>query len=783
MTQDIADFTTNSTIPMWLAFATGGRSDTRLVVKEKDWDGLCALVSKPKIGEKDGSYLIRGGKLKNPKRADDNLIEGELIILDGDSRFDPETGEVVEGAPPLPEVAKALDTLGITFCAHTSHSARPEDGFWKYRILIPAKLRNQQELADCVDFILEQLRGFGIYLTDVPEAKRWSQPWYLPRVRDERAKEHFVSLRADCLPFDVRMAAEWAQERRKAEAAIEAQRRQEAAQQQPEGRAQPYEGESKITAYNDAQSQQDVRAVLERAGYQFIYYDRAQDALRFMRPGSTTKTAGVVLFKGKLGHWCVYSHHGAADPLSGKVSDPFALVAELQHGGDKKAAFRAIFPREKEPSIAERISARQLEGRPVTDYQPAGEDKGRSEGGETGGAEETAPAGEAFIPKPELKAPDKKQRVIEIIPSWELQDVAVRWLIKDIVPAESFMALYGRPGSYKSFIALYLSYCIAAGVPAFDKPATKGAVVYIAGEGGAGLRRRWEALRLHHGVTDQIGVYFIKAQLNLRSTLEDADAAIAAIRSLNIEPALIVVDTFARAFAGGEENSAKDVGEAVAVMGYMQEQLRAGVLIVHHAGKDESRGMRGSSALLGAVDLELECVKISQEGSTERVGQLTITKQKDGEDGIVLGYRMEAISLSQIDPEASSLAVEPIATAALQAQKAASKTDKGDKARGHTKEALEALRTATAEAGEIPGAAGVHIPSGVRCVRESLWREYFRQVMTCDLGSQERNAWKRAKTYLADSGAAGHWGDWWWIVGQAKSPAPGIGQASARDEF
>lgn len=763
---------------MWIAFATGGRSDTRLVVKEYDWDKLCALAMRPKVGEKDGSYLIRGGKLKSPKRADDNLIEGELIILDGDSRFDPETGEVVEGAPALFDVAKALDTLGITFCAHTSHSARPEEGFWKYRVLIPAKLRNPQELADCVDFILEQLRGFGIYLTDVPEAKRWSQPWYLPRVRDERAKEHFVSLRADNMPFDVRMATEWADARRKAEAAIEAQRRQDASQQQPEARTQAYEGESKIAAFNASQSQADVRAILERAGYQFCYFDRSADVLRFMRPGSTTKTAGVVLFKGKLGDWCVYSHHGAADPLSGKVSDPFALVAELQHGGDKKAAFRSLFPKEKEPSIAERISARQLEGRPVTDYQPAGEEKGRSEGGDKGG-DDNAPAGERFLPKQETK----KQRVIEIIPSWELKDVAVRWLIKDIVPAESFMALYGRPGSYKSFVALYLSYCIAAGVPAFDKPATKGAVVYIAGEGGAGLRRRWEALRQHHGVTDQIGVYFIKAQLNLRSTLEDADAAIAAIRALNIEPALIVVDTFARAFAGGEENSAKDVGEAVAVMGYMQEQLRAGVLIVHHAGKDESRGMRGSSALLGAVDLELECVKISQEGATERVGQLTITKQKDGEDGVILGYRMEPISLSQIDPEASSLAVQPIAAASLQAQKTASKADKGAGARGHTKEALEALRTAIIEAGEIPGAAGVNIPTGVKCVRESLWRNYFKQVTTAEAGSSERNAWKRAKIYLAGSGAAGHWGEWWWVVGAKSQDRESSQASSSRDEF
>jgi len=275
---------------MLLAFATGGRSDTKLVVKEYDWNKLCGLAAKPRVGDKDGSYLIRGGKLKVPKRADENLLEGELIVLDGDSQFDPETGEVIEGAPPLPDVAKALDTLGITFCAHTSHSARPEDGFWKYRILIPAKLSNAQQLADCVDFILEQLRGFGIYLSDVPEAKRWSQPWYLPRVRDEAALANFVSMRADCLPFDVRMAQEWADARRQAEAV----RAQEAAQQAPQAQqpARQFDGENKIEAFNSAQSREDVRSILERAGYIFGYYDRGADVLRFMRPGSTTKTAG-----------------------------------------------------------------------------------------------------------------------------------------------------------------------------------------------------------------------------------------------------------------------------------------------------------------------------------------------------------------------------------------------------------------------------------------------------------------------------------------------------------
>jgi hypothetical protein len=220
-------------------------------------------------------------------------------------------------------------------------------------------------------------------------------------------------------------------------------------------------------------------------------------------------------------------------------------------------------------------------------------------------------------------------------------------------------------------------------------------------------------------------------------------------------------------------------------MGYIQDQLRAGVLIVHHAGKDESRGMRGSSALLGAVDLELECVKVSQEGSPDRVGQLTITKSKDGEDGIVLGYRMQLVRLSQIDPEASSLAVEPIAAAALQAQRAASKTDKGAGAKGPTNEALEALKTAIADAGEYPSTAGAHIPSGVKCVREATWRIYFQQVTTAERGSSERNAWKRAKTYLTGSGAAGHWGDYYWLIGSTGFTSQGREtlQARGRDEF
>ena len=757
MSQHIADDTVIDTTPMLLAFATGGRSDTTLIVKEYTWPMLCNLAKKPRIGEKDGSYLIRGGKLSKEKRADEHLLEGELIVLDGDSQFNPDTGEIVEGAPPLPDVAKALDTLGITFCSHTSHSSKPEQGFWKYRILIPAKLKNQSELVDCVDFVLDQLRGFGIYLTDVPEAKRWSQPWYLPRVRDEASLEHFVSLRSDCLPFDVRMAVEWADGRRQAVAAVEAEKA-------PVERTQP-SGDNKIRAFNDAQSREDVRATLERAGYRFSYYDKSHDVLRFMRPNSTTKTAGVVLFKGSQGHWCAYSHHGHADPLSGKVSDPFGLIAELEHRGDKKAAYRALFPLQKEPSIAERIAERRQQGPVLQEPVLLDPELQALAASPQPDDEDTTSPPEMFFSTSPL--PEKPKRKLELIPSWELKDVAVRWLIKDIMPAESFMALYGRPGSYKSFVALYLSCCIAMGSEAFGKDAVQGSVVYIAGEGGAGLKRRWDALRLHYEIEDDAPVYFIKAQLNLRSTLEDAEAVIVAIRELGVVPSLIVVDTFARAFAGGEENSAKDVGEAVSVLGYLQEQMRCGVLIVHHAGKDESRGMRGSSALLGAVDLELECKKISSETSSERVGQLTITKQKDGEDGVLLGYKMIVVPLSNIDPDATSLAVEPVdndTVAKIALKKEIKET--------HNEVGVRVLEQAIREAGKVIEGKGDGIPAGVKCVTESIWKQYFRSVRSNLDGKALEIGWGRVKEHTRENKISGNCGEYYWLLSAVPQPSP-----------
>jgi hypothetical protein len=725
-----------------LGIATGGATDVKLRPTLFSWSSFKNRLRSPRIGDKGGSYYIRGGDLIENKRADENLRAGELIVLDGDSSFDPETGEIKSGAPDLNLVCAALGEMGITFCAHTSHSYVP-DQLWKYRILIPARLPHVEALSACVNYLIEGLHARGLFIADVPENHRWSQPWFTSRVRDRAADEDFLFFENTGSVFDVAAACFWHTARTAANEATANAIKQDRPQVEKSGA---------INEFNDSHGLSWVRSELESAGYRFGYFDKTHNAYRYMRPGSSTKTFGLVVFQGSMGHWCTYSHHGSDDRLSSKVCDPFQLVAELRYNGDLKAAAAGVLKKAEKTSVVEQL-AQRAEQRNLERQLEA----------YSSGDVEDAPTGATITPS----AIEPKRRV-ELIKWGELRDEPIRWTIKDILPANSFCALYGHPGSYKSFAAFYLACCIAGGLEAFGKPSVQGPVVYIALEGGAGLKRRRDALKQSMGLPDDLPLYFIKSQLNLGSTLEDRDALVAEIKRLGVKPSLVIIDTFARATPGLEENSAKDVGSAITIMSSIQDDLSCGVMIIHHSGKDQARGMRGSSALLGAVDLELECQKISQEGSADRIGKLTVTKQKDGEDGIVLGYKMDVVNLSQIDPEATSLALVPIDDKELEGASKA-KNAKDQKINVDAKVAIQALEQAIQEGGEQPP-IGDRAPKGTKAVRETLWREYWRKMTTKE-GGAERTGWARAKGNLISTGKATHWGNWWWIIREQEKPA------------
>jgi len=260
-------------------------------------------------------------------------------------------------------------------------------------------------------------------------------------------------------------------------------------------------------------------------------------------------------------------------------------------------------------------------------------------------------------PKPDIKPYTIKQRKQDsrakpatLIERW--QDVTepdTEWLIEGIIPKNAFATLYGQPGSYKSFVALYLAAMLADGRSAFGRRTrpSNGEVLYVAAEGGSGLRKRLDAIeRLHEIHPSNVG--FVRHPLDLRGSLAHCDELLKAIAEGGWKPDLIVIDTLARSFGGGNENSSEDMGAFINIIDYIRTQTGAAVLVVHHSGKDTAKGMRGHSALFGAVDSELEVEKIRnapEEGPGVGGGRLKVTKQKDGPDGYSIDYAVEKVML------------------------------------------------------------------------------------------------------------------------------------------
>lgn len=117
----------------------------------------------------------------------------------------------------------------------------------------------------------------------------------------------------------------------------------------------------------------------------------------------------------------------------------------------------------------------------------------------------------------------------------------------------------------------------------------------------------------------------------------------------------MIIDTFNRAAPGLDENSSQDMGRILAGMKRLQEITGGLVLVVHHTGKDASKGMRGHSSLLAALDGSIEV----ERNATSRFW--SAAKVKDGEDGKQVAFQLHRVVLgTDADgDEFSSCAVGP----------------------------------------------------------------------------------------------------------------------------
>ena len=217
----------------------------------------------------------------------------------------------------------------------------------------------------------------------------------------------------------------------------------------------------------------------------------------------------------------------------------------------------------------------------------------------------------------------------------------LEWLIKRVLPRADVGVVFGESGAGKSFLTLDLCMAVAQGLDWRGHRVKQGAVAYVVAEGASGFRLRLQAFAEHHAV-DLAGLplWVLGDAPNLleKADVRDLVAALQAIPALS----LVVLDTLAQATPGANENSAEDMGRALAHCRTVRQSTGAMVLLVAHAGKDASRGLRGWSGIKGALDVEILVERAEQWRAA------TITKMKDGTgEGTEYGFELVSVHLGE----------------------------------------------------------------------------------------------------------------------------------------
>ncbi|WP_441252573.1 AAA family ATPase [Tardiphaga sp. 71_E8_N1_1] len=196
------------------------------------------------------------------------------------------------------------------------------------------------------------------------------------------------------------------------------------------------------------------------------------------------------------------------------------------------------------------------------------------------------------------------------------------YLIDGIISCGSMVVTYGDSNVGKTFVKLDQCFHIAAGKDWNGHKVKQGLVVYVAAEGGKGFLKRIAAYKAHYGAK-RLPFTTVPCPIDLQSDQADTAKLVKLIREAELRHGakcvLIVIDTLARAMSGGDENTAVDMSKFVGHSDRLRAATGATVDVIHHTGKDKSKGARGSSALRAATDTEIEV----------DTGVVRVTKQRD----------------------------------------------------------------------------------------------------------------------------------------------------------
>lgn len=296
---------------------------------------------------------------------------------------------------------------------------------------------------------------------------------------------------------------------------------------------------------------------------------------------------------------------------------------------------------------------------------------------------------------------------------------SVSWRVKGILPASGLAAIFGQPGSAKTFIALDMAFAVAEGAEWFGMRTHACPVVYVNLESCGGLKKRLAAWQMDKKRSIPDAVRFVIEPFHI---LEDVDALAQGIESGTV----VFLDTLNAAAPGLDENSSRDMGLILEAAKKLQRLTEGLVVLVHHCGKDSNKGLRGHSSLLAALDAAVE---VGRNGDAR---YWRISKAKEAEDGTRRGFRLKTVGLGYDEdgePEISCV-VEPDNSPVQEEEKPLTPA---------LKYALESLK-ATLEEEKTDS---VHV---------DVWRNHYYARHTADNTHAKKTAFLRVRKELTSLG-------------------------------
>lgn len=218
----------------------------------------------------------------------------------------------------------------------------------------------------------------------------------------------------------------------------------------------------------------------------------------------------------------------------------------------------------------------------------------------------------------------------------------MRWMVRGVLPLEGLAALFGASGSGKSFLMLDIAAAVAGGeYEWFGRRITQAPVTYVCLEGEAGMGKRAKAWSLHHNKPIPDALRFITQPFDLLS--DDVPELAKAVTAGGGAGGLVILDTLNRAAPGADENSSVDMGNLIAASKRLQSLTGGLVLLVHHTGKDTTKGLRGHSSLYAALDGAIEVTH------TDTRRAWSVAKSKDDVTGEARPFKLVIVPVGTDD--------------------------------------------------------------------------------------------------------------------------------------